>query len=166
MQEDAELFLLDDLSSTMPPSISNEDTEAALRFWLTATGFALSARREWGETGVDIIATNPQETVYIEVIGYASSPPKRSRDFFEAFFRAISRIPSGATKCAIAVPSDFAVGLPQRVGHYGNSWQRIGQAFPELEIWLVTIGPPTSVQRRQWNQVTPIVPQPEPEPIP
>jgi len=55
----------------------------------------------------------------------------------QAFFRAVSRIEDGATRCIIALPSRWANGLPQRARQYGKAWLRIGQAFPELEIWLV-----------------------------
>jgi hypothetical protein len=116
---------------------SNSDTERALRVALAASGFSLSEQRGVGETGVDIVATIGAEAYYIEVIGYKSSPPQRSRDFFEGFFRAISRLNQGATHCVLAVPKEFGTGLPRRAQHYGLSWSRIGSAFPELEIWLV-----------------------------
>ena len=43
------------------------------------------------------------ECPYIEVIAYKSSGPARAKDFYEAFFRAISRLDDGATECVIAI---------------------------------------------------------------
>ena len=74
----------------------------------------------------------------IEAIGFDTSPPRRSKDFYESFFRAVSRLNNGdATSVVIALPSRFARGLKQRASHYGVAWGRIANAFPELSIWLV-----------------------------
>ena len=37
----------------------------------------------------------------------------------------------------MAMPEEFARGMNLRVAHYGPAWGRIGQAFPELHLWLV-----------------------------
>lgn len=65
------------------------------------------------------------QCIHIDAIAFKSSGPARSRDFMQAFFRAISRIEDCATRCVIA--------LYER----GRAWRRIADAFPELEIWLV-----------------------------
>jgi hypothetical protein len=121
----------------MSALVTNDVTEHCLRECLKSEGYNLSPRKAYGQTGVDILASQGGETIHIEVIGFKESPPARSKDFYEVFFRAMSRIGSGAKHSAIALPCRFERGLPARAGQYGQSWIRIGQAFPELEIWLV-----------------------------
>lgn len=123
----------------MPSIVSNAATEAALRKALESEGYKLSNQRAHGETGVDILATKGNARLFVEIIGHKSSPPARARDFYESFFRAISRTVDGAERCVIALPTLAGRGLPQRAKHYGNAWVRVGEAFPELEIWLVDV---------------------------
>ena len=123
----------------MASSVSNEDTEVCLRELLRKEGYALSRRRVHGETGVDVLATKDGEESHIEVIGYKSSPPARAKDFYESFFRAVSRLNDGATHCVIALPAQFGRGLHTRAAQHREAWKRIGHAFPELEIWLVDV---------------------------
>ena len=80
---------------------------------------------------------------------FKTSPPARAKDFYEAFFRAISRLEHEATKCIIALPARFGTGLPQRAKAIGRAWRRIGKAFPELEIWLVDTAAST-IKRTTW----------------
>ena len=125
--------------------------ERALRRRLTDEGYKLSQPLGSGDTGADIIARRGDEAAYIEVIGFDISPPRRSKDFYESFFRAVSRLSDGATSVVIALPSRFARGLKQRASHYGIAWERISEAFPELSIWLVdTEG--EMYQRRSWGE--------------
>ncbi len=133
----------------MPSIIKNADAEACLRELLKAEGFTLSAQKTQGETGADIIASKDGEECHIEVIGYKSSGPARARDFFQVFFRAVSRLNDGATHCVIALPNRAQNGLPRRASQYGISWARIADAFPELEIWLVDVENP-EYQRTSW----------------
>jgi len=121
----------------MPAIITNKDTEYFLRKLLEAEGFRLTPYRTHGETGFDIFAEKDGKSFHIEVIGYKSSGSARAKDFYEAFFRAISRIKEGAERCIIAMPSLAERGLPQRARQYGEAWTRIGKAFPELQIWLI-----------------------------
>ena len=102
-----------------------------------------------GETGVDILAVRGDERLHIEVIAYKSSGPARAKDFYEVFFRAISRIDDGATECIIAMAVQAEIGLPARARQYGSSWKRIGEAFPELKIWLVNEQGKT-VMKTEW----------------
>lgn len=120
----------------MPAIVSNSEAEAALREILAARGFNLSRQRTHGETGVDIVGRNGSEEFHIEVIGYKSSPPARAKDFFESFFRSVSRLKDGAETVVIALVKNWKSGLPQRASQYGVAWQRIGVAFPELQIWI------------------------------
>lgn len=135
----------------MSEIVSNKDAETCLRSCLEAEGFKLSRRRANGETGVDIIATKGDEEYFIEVIGFKKSPPARSRDFYNVFFSAVSRLRDDAKRIAIALPERFGNGMYQRVAQYGEAWKRIGKAFPELEIWLIKCDEPYSYQRSKWN---------------
>lgn len=122
-------------------SVTNAEAEVVLRRWLRSQGYEVSKPRALGETGVDLIARRGKHKLYIEVIGYSSKPPKRARDFFEAFFRAISRLKDGAGSCIIAMPHEYSRGLKRRAAQYGVAWRRIDLAFPELSIWLIDCGP-------------------------
>ena len=137
----------------MPAVISNADTEKCLRALLLSEGYELSLKRAYGETGVDILAVKEEEKLHIEVIGYKARGPARAKDFYESFFRAISRIKDGATRCVIAIPNLAEWGLPARARQYGEAWIRIGQMFPELEIWLVETEA-QSYKRTMWNDWT------------
>lgn len=134
----------------MPRSISNQITEKTLRTYLVNEGFSLSAPRKNGETGVDIDARRGSLTFHIEVIGHKKTGPARSKDFYEVFFRAISRLKDGAKRCVIALPHVAKDGLPHRARHYQEAWIRIGQAFPELELWLVDCER-AEVTQTKWN---------------
>ena len=135
----------------MPALVTNGATEHCLRECLKSEGYNLSPPKAHGQTGVDILASRGEETIHIEVIGFKKSPPARSKDFYEVFFRTISRIGSGAKHSVIALPRRFEQGLPARAGQYGRSWLRIGHAFPELEIWLVDTEA-KSYRRTRWGE--------------
>ncbi|MCH8907529.1 MAG: hypothetical protein IH840_10605 [Candidatus Heimdallarchaeota archaeon] len=85
------------------------------------------------------LSSKNNEDLHIEVIGYKKTGPARAKDFYEIFFRAVSRLNNGAQNCVIALPKQFGVGLPARAGQHRVAWERIGEAFPELEIWLVDV---------------------------
>jgi len=137
----------------MPSVVKNADAERCLRGILRSQGYELSPERQFGETGVDIIARGHDDTFHIEVIGYKSSGPARAKDFYESFFRAVSRLKDGAERCVIAMPCNAKRGLPARARQYGQAWTRIGDAFPELEIWLIDVDD-ESLERSTWNQWT------------
>lgn len=134
----------------MPQKWTSDQVEDYLRPMLSADGYELSARLLNGQVGADIIARKNGESVYFETIGYKSQGPARSKDFFEVFFRAVSRIKDGATRCVIALPAQFGVGMPQRVRQYGIAWERLGNSFPELSIWLVDTDTGTHTEH-EWN---------------
>lgn len=126
------------------PVITSEEIEKCLRGILFARGYSLSSERSIGENGADIIASKDNELIYkdneliyIEVISFKAKGPSRAKDFFEVFFRVISRLDNGAKKCVIALPQRAAIGLTQRVLRYKVGWERIGKVFPELEIWFI-----------------------------
>ncbi len=122
----------------MSAIVENKKTEVVLRKILKKEGFRLrNSQRRNGETGVDIEAEKNGKKYFIEVIGFKKSPPARSKDFYEVFFRAISRLKADVDYLVIALPKRFGDGLYQRAAKYGMGWERIGQVFPELKIWLV-----------------------------
>ena len=121
----------------MPSIVKNIEVEDILRDLLKNEGCSLSSRRGYGETGVDIIAMKEGQTWHIECIGYKSSGSARAKDFYESFFRIVSRLNDGAQHLVIALAKRAETGLPARVNQHKVAWKRIALAFPELEIWLV-----------------------------
>ena len=134
----------------MSRRVKNKDVEKSLRERFESEGYTLSKPRNWGETGVDILATKDGETFHIEVIGYKSTGPARAKDFYQVFFRAISRLNDDATHCIIALPKQFERGLSQRAKQHRIAWNRIGDAFPELEIWLIDVENKT-YKKTEWG---------------
>jgi hypothetical protein len=135
--------------------ISGKDVEAVLRAVLAREGYEISKERAHGETGTDIIAKRGSESLHIEAIAFKQSPPARAKDFYEVFFRSVSRLQNGASLCVIALPSRFGMGLPQRAKAIGPAWCRIGDSFPELKIWLVDVEQ-GSIERTDWNRWRPL----------
>jgi len=133
----------------MPSIVQNAQLEQCLREILAREGYAVSPVKQHGETGVDILATKDGESFHIEVIGFKSSPPARAKDFYESFFRAVSRLNDGANRCVIALPKRFEHGLPTRANQHRVAWKRIGEAIPELQIWLVDTEK-RSCERTKW----------------
>lgn len=135
----------------MALSESGEQVESVLRRLLSQRGYELLNKpRAHGETGADIIARKGDVQVFIECIGFQEVAPLRSKQFYEVFFRAISRLKDGATRCVLALPIRFKRGTNQRANHYGEAWKRIGDAFPELEIWFVNVKGNTD-EEHKWN---------------
>jgi hypothetical protein len=135
----------------MPSIVKNAEVEAALRAALLREGYALSSLRAHGETGVDIVASANGEDWFIECIGYKSSPPARAKDFYESFFRVVSRLNDGASHLVIALSNRARVGLPARAKQHRVAWKRIANAFPELKIWLVDPASQT-YSRHSWEE--------------
>jgi hypothetical protein len=135
------------------PSVKNSEVENILRGVLSADGYRLSRRRAYGETGVDIIASKDGDAWHIECIGYKSSPPARAKDFYESFFRIVSRLNDGAEHLVIALANQAQVGLPARAKQHRIAWDRIARVFPELEIWFVDTDA-KECSRRTWAEWT------------
>jgi hypothetical protein len=135
----------------MASIVDNQSTEKCLRKILKGEGFSVIASRHFnGKTGVDIEAGKTGKRYFIEVIGHKSSGSARTKDFCEVFFCAVSRLNQNADRCIIALPAQASKGLPQRAKHYHKAWERIGSAFPELELWLVDV-PGESLKKTKWN---------------
>ena len=120
----------------------------------------LNAPKKNGETGTDIVAQMNGDIFFIEVIGYKARGPSRSKDFFEGFWRTISRLEEDneqhyksrtttlCTKIVLAVPNEYKRGMKLRIKQYATAWSRIANAFPELEIWFVS---ETNFDRCPWG---------------
>lgn len=144
--------------------MKNQEAEKALRSILTSdpSWRLLNLSRENGETGVDIVAQRGNTIYLIEVIGYKSAGPSRSKDFYEVFWRTISRLEvvqewlgeHGAStfRLVIALPHLFLRGMAQRQAQYEEGWRRIAKAFPELEIWYIS---ESEVQQQPWSNPCP-----------
>jgi hypothetical protein len=131
--------------------MTSAETEQNLRSFLLSRGYKLSQPLTInGATGPDLIAERDGLKTYIEIIGYKASGSARSRDFYEAFFRCISRLRLGAEHIVLACPCHFRDGLRERVRNLGNAWLRLGTAFPELELWFV-YPKPTVLGSAAWN---------------
>ena len=130
----------------------SEAVESALRNYLLDLGFTLSKPKQHGETGCDLVAIKGRKRLFIEVIGFQSAPPTRSKEFFECFFRAVSRDQGKhGDRLVMALPIRFARGKVQRKRQYGIAWEKIGNAFPNLEIWYVDTHNGHVVER-SWTQ--------------
>lgn len=106
--------------------------------------------------GPDFIHCEDGKRYYIETIAFSeSNRGKNQSDFWKAFAQAISRLnPSShwgrPDHVVLALPGDFLPGWRQRVEIHGEDvWRRIGDAFPQLEIWFVSEG---SILRCPWNE--------------
>jgi len=135
----------------MAAIVTSRVVETAVRATLESDGYELSKERGRGETGPDIMALKGGDCLHIEAIAYKRSGAARAKDFFEVFFGAVSRLNNGATTCVIALPSLFDRGLKQQAAHAGPAWRRIGDCFPELQIWLGDTDEGRIIKRTNWN---------------
>lgn len=131
-------------------TISNESNETILRVHLKREGFKLTDKKSNGKLKEDLRATKGEVEYFVECIGYKRLPNSRSIDFFQSFFRAISRLDDGAKNIAIALPHLYLQGMESRLKNYKIAWKRLGQKFPELELWFVS---EEGITRLKWNKV-------------
>jgi len=124
----------------MPKLVEAKDVELVIRRYLEMRGCTLSPRKGRGQTGADITAKCGKVTWFVEVIGFQSHPPTRSREFYEAFFRVISRDRGNPDDVlVIGLPKRFKDGMKQRKEQYPVSWEKLGKAFPNLRLWYVDV---------------------------
>jgi len=122
----------------MAKLVEAADVERVIRKYLRDSGYSLSSPRTYGQTGVDITAKRDQSTCFVEIIGFQSHPPTRSREFYEAFFRVISRDRNNLCDVLVlALPRRFKDGMRQRKQQYSVAWGKLGNAFPNLRLWYV-----------------------------
>jgi len=123
----------------MAKTVEAAAVEKVIRKYLEIKGCTLSPPKKRGETGPDIVAENDRSTYFVEVIGFQEVPPIRSREFYEAFFRVISRDRDNIANdiLALGLPKRFKDGMRQRKQQYPKAWEKLGRAFPNLRLWYV-----------------------------
>jgi hypothetical protein len=134
-------------------AVANESVVDALRAALEKDNYIVSPKRPFGAQGVDVIAEKDGEKIVAEVIGYKFAGSSRRSDFAVAFWAAIGRVDIYPdAKIVIALPAEFEKGFGARIDPRRMAWKRIGEAFPELEIWFIdTIL--REYQRYLWAQI-------------
>ncbi|MCZ7404644.1 MAG: hypothetical protein O8C67_06895 [Candidatus Methanoperedens sp.] len=115
----------------------------------------------------DLILKKDGLTYYIEAIAFNENKGKNQSDFWKAFAQAISRLNRDSIwesnrekpdKIVIALPEEFKRGWKSRVNIHGKDvWCRIGNAFPELEIWFVKTDKPDKPDIHSWNDAFSVV---------
>ena len=119
---------------------TNTEIENCLRKLLIKEGYKLRNRSGLFKLGPDIKATKDNENWYIEVIGSEGSGLERVKDFYEAFFKSLSRLNNkDCNHCIIAIPESLRKFLYIRARIYKVAWERIARVFSEFEIWIVDI---------------------------
>ena len=122
----------------MAKLVEARDVEQVIRRYLEGKRCTLSPPKKRGQTGADITARHGKSTWFVEVVGFQSHPPTRSREFYEAFFRVISRDRDNLDDVLVlGLPKRFKNGMRQRKQQYPAAWEKIGKAFPNLRIWYV-----------------------------
>jgi len=120
----------------MPKLTHSKEVEEVIRIYLESKKCTLSPPKKQGQTGPDIIAKHGKSTWFVEVIGFQGVPSIRSREFYEAFFRIISRDRDNPDDTLVlALPMRFKDGMRQRKQQYPVAWDKLGKAFPNLRIW-------------------------------
>lgn len=77
--------------SYLAKSVEASKVEQLIRKYLEDRECQLSTPKKSGETGPDTAAKSGKSTWFVEVIGFQESLWIFSREFYEAFFRIISR---------------------------------------------------------------------------
>lgn len=113
-------------------------------------------KKAWDNRGPDLCLDIDGNVYYFEAIKFSrTNKGKNQSDFWKAFSQAIARLnPSSEwgrpDKVVILLSNEWFSGWNQRVGNLGSSiWERIGTAFPELEIWFVW---PNKCKKYTWNE--------------
>jgi len=134
-------------------AIANDSVVDALRAALVKHNYSVSPKRPFGAQGVDIIAEKDDERIAAEVIGYKIAGPSRRSDFAVAFWAAIGRVDQyPGAKIVVALLVQFQQGFGARLDSRRLAWKRIGDAFPELEIWFVDVNL-QEYERCAWTQI-------------
>jgi len=123
----------------MAKTVEAKAVEKVIRKYLEGKGCSLSSPKKHGQTGPDIVARHDETTYFMEIIGFQEVAPIRSREFYEAFFRIISRDRDNPTDdvLVLGLPKRFKNGMRQRKQQYPMAWEKLGKTFPNLWIWYV-----------------------------
>jgi hypothetical protein len=133
----------------MPIESESIEIENCLRDILKDEGYKLSSKTGLARLSSDIKAAKDGEVFYIEIAGSETSRLESTKEFYEAFFQAVSRLNNKDCKhCIIAMPESSRKLLPIRAKIFKVAWERISTVFPELQIWLV------DVQNKQYQKTS------------
>ena len=123
----------------MAKVVEAEAVEKVIREYLEAKGYKLSPPKRRGQTGPDIVARHNKSTYFVEIIGFQEVPSIRSREFYEAFFRVISRDRDNPADdvLVLGLPKRFKDGMRQRKQQYSIAWEKLGKTFSNLWLWYV-----------------------------
>lgn len=135
----------------MAKLIDSKAVERVIRKHLESKGAVLSLAKKRGQTGPDIEARLGNLTYFVEVIGFQEKPPIRSREFYECFFRTISRDRDNPVHILlIGLPIRFKDGMKQRKRQYPIAWDKLGKVFPNLNLWYVDVEH-NRIEQRSWS---------------
>ena len=122
----------------MSTSKTNSEMENVLRDLLKDEGYKLTKRTGLEKLSSDIKVSLDDGGLYIEIIENEEPGVKKNIDFYQAFFKALSRLNNKNCKhIIIAMLESSRKNLPIRAKIHKVAWKRIAEAFTELEIWLV-----------------------------
>lgn len=122
----------------MAKLVKAKDVEQVVCRYLGGKGCTSSPPKKYGQTGADITARCGKSTWFVEVIGFQSHPPTRSREFYEALFRVISRDRDNLDDVLVlGLPKRFKDGMIQRKQQYPVAWEKLGR--PSLILGYGTL---------------------------
>jgi hypothetical protein len=120
--------------------IKRKHVEELVRKKLDTQGYKMNHHKENVGASPDIIAEKDDVTLYIEVIGYKSSPNAASRDFYEVFFRAFAQLEQlDSEHIVIAMPIQYLNDMKKRIESMKNAWVRLCIGFPEITVYFVDL---------------------------
>jgi hypothetical protein len=135
----------------MSTDITKTEIMNCLEELLKNEGYQLRSKIGLFTLGPDIKASKDSENWYIEVLASGESRRGMVEDFYNVFFRAVSRLNNeDCQHCIIAVPENLRKYLYIRARIYRVAWERIADVFPELEIWVVD-SESNKYQKTSWN---------------
>ena len=127
-------------------NVSQENVLNWLSNHLSSTSVKCTIPSGVDNRGPDMVIEYSNGFIYhVESISFTySNRGKKQSDFWKAFAQAISRLNPASqwghpNKVVIALPYEFRNGWAARTRVHGKEvWDRIGNAFHELEIWFVS----------------------------
>ncbi len=137
--------------------IKQENVIKIIREFFGENNCCLPQKSASDNRGPDLIIKTNGLTYYIEAIAFNEKKGKNQSDFWKAYAQAISRLNRESKwgkpdKIVIALPEEFKRGWKSRVDIHGKDvWCRIGNAFPELEIWFVKTDKLDKPDIHTWN---------------
>jgi hypothetical protein len=122
-------------------AVTTRDAQETLEAWFRTAGHQVLANNARGDRpGPDYVVQVGERRVAVEVIGHKHNGVSRTNDFRSAFFQLLTRLddPAGTPgRLALAMPIVHVRGSRDRRTGMNAAWERIGEAFPELEVWYL-----------------------------